>query len=53
MTIRIDIDSHQKKQRFIVIISISLSRNVVLWLKKTSTESLQIELVTEYDTNDA
>ena len=30
-----------------------LLRNVVLWLKRTSTESLQIESVTKYDTNDA
>ena len=27
-----------------------LLRNVVLWLKRTSTESLQIEFVTKYDT---
>ena len=33
--------------------SVPLLRNVVLWLKRTSTESLQIELVTKYDTNDA
>ena len=33
--------------------SAPLLRNVVLWLKRTSTESLQIELVTKYDTNDA
>ena len=30
-----------------------LLRNVVLWLKRTSTKSLQIELVTKYDTNNA
>ena len=33
--------------------SVPLWRNVVLRLKRTSTESLQIELVTKYDTNDA
>ena len=33
--------------------SVPLLRNVVLWLKRTSTESLQIELVTKNDTNDA
>ena len=33
--------------------SAPLLRNVVLWLKRTSTESLQIESVTKYDTNDA
>ena len=33
--------------------SLPLLRNVVLWLKRTSTKSLQLELVTEYDTNDA
>ena len=33
--------------------SVPLLRNVVLWSKRTSTESLQIELVTKYDTNDA
>ena len=33
--------------------SVPLLRNVVLWLKRTSTESFQIELVTKYDTNDA
>ena len=33
--------------------SLPLLRNVVLWLKRTSTKSLQIELVTKYDTNDA
>ena len=33
--------------------SLPLFRNVALWLKGTSTESLQIELVTKYDTNDA
>ena len=32
---------------------LSLLRNVMLWLKRTSTKSLQIELVTKYDTNDA
>ena len=31
--------------------SLPLLRNVVLWLKRTSTKSLQIELVTKYDTN--
>ena len=30
--------------------SVPLLRNVVLWLKRTSTESLQIEFVTKYDT---
>ena len=30
-----------------------LLRNVVLWVKRTSTKSLQIELVTKYDTKDA
>ena len=30
-----------------------LLRNVVLWLKRTPTKSLQIELVTKYDTKDA
>ena len=29
-----------------------LLRNVVLWLKRTPTKSLQIELVTKYDTKD-
>ena len=33
--------------------SLPLLRNVVLWLKRTSTKSLQIELVTKYDINDA
>ena len=33
--------------------SLPLLRNVVLWLKRTSTQSFQIELVTKYDTNDA
>ena len=33
--------------------SLPLLSNVVLWSKRTSTESLQIELVTKYDTNDA
>ena len=35
--------------------SLLLLRNVVLWLKRTrtSTESLQIELVAKYDTKDA
>ena len=33
--------------------SLPLLRNVVLWLKKTSTQSFQIELVAKYDTNDA
>ena len=33
--------------------SLPLLRNVVLWLKRTSTKSLQIELVTKYDTNGA
>ena len=33
--------------------SLSLLRNVVLSLKRTSTKSFQIELVTKYDTNDA
>ena len=32
---------------------LSLLRNVMLWLKSKSTKSLQIELVTKYDTNDA
>ena len=31
-------------------LSSSSLRNVVLWLKRTSTESLQIEFVTKYDT---
>ena len=34
-------------------LSLSLPRNVVLWLKRTSTKSLQIELDTKYNTNDA
>ena len=33
--------------------SLSLLRNVVLSLKRTSTKSFQIQLVTKYDTNDA
>ena len=33
--------------------SLPLLRNVVSWLKRTSTTSLQIELVTKYDANDA
>ena len=33
--------------------SLLLLRNVVLWLKRTSMKSLQIELVAKYDTNDA
>ena len=31
--------------------SLPLLRNVVLWLKRTSTKSLQVELVTKYDAN--
>ena len=34
-------------------VSLPLLRNVVLWLKRTSTKSLQTELVTKYDINDA
>ena len=33
--------------------SLSLSRNVVLSLKRTSTKNFQIELATKYDANDA
>ena len=90
MTFRINVDSHQKKQKFIAKIycnnfsgsnavvcshlilaytvrlpiinaaelerngcfSIPLLRNAVLWLKRTSTKSLQVKWVTKYDTND-
>ena len=34
-------------------VSLPLLRNAVLRLKRTSTKSLQIELVAKYDTNDA
>ena len=42
-------DWHLQKWLF----SLPLLKNIVLWLKRTSTKSLQIELVTKYDTNDA
>ena len=88
MTFRINVDSHQKKQRFIFYnfnrsnavvcshlilaytvvrlavinaaglerngcFSLPLLRDVVLGLKRISTKSFQIELVTKYDANDA
>ena len=85
MTFRINVDSHQKQQKFIakiycnnfsssnavvcshlilantvrlpIINAAELEQNgcfsiPVLWLKRTSTKSLQVELLTKYDTND-
>ena len=52
-TVRLAIINAVELERNDWILFLPLLRNVVLWSKTTSTKSLQIELVTKYDTKGA